>query len=91
MEITTIYGPMQEAILEKREGVVDNENEHTTWVEYWQAGEVLADRLLPGLQPSQVVHERDAAGPVRHCVHRSAHITLKKPVTLFGEVGRFGD
>ena len=29
---------MDEADLEKREGVVDNENEYTTWVEYWIPG-----------------------------------------------------
>jgi hypothetical protein len=26
---------MDDSLLEKREGTVDNENELTTWVEYW--------------------------------------------------------
>lgn len=26
---------MDESLLVKREGLVDNDNEHTTWVEYW--------------------------------------------------------
>jgi hypothetical protein len=33
--ILTTHGDMDTALLEKREGVVDNENEHSTWVEYW--------------------------------------------------------
>jgi len=33
--IPTKYGEMDEALLEKREGGYDNDNETTTWVEYW--------------------------------------------------------
>ena len=33
--ITTTKGLMDESLLEKKEGVVDNENESTTWVVYW--------------------------------------------------------
>jgi hypothetical protein len=50
--ITTTKGLMDESLLEKREGGLENDNESTTWVEYW-----IGDEL----------------------VHRSAHITLKKP------------
>jgi len=32
--ITTIHGELDERTLEKREGVVDDAREHTTWVEY---------------------------------------------------------
>jgi len=32
---------MDEALLEKREGNVDNDNEYTTWVEYWLDGELV--------------------------------------------------
>jgi hypothetical protein len=39
--ITTIYGDMDESTLEKVEGVVDNESEHTEWVEYWLKGELV--------------------------------------------------
>jgi len=39
--ITTTKGLMDEALLEKREGVIDNDNEHTTWVEYWHDGELV--------------------------------------------------
>ena len=53
---------MDESLLEKKEGFVDNDNEYTTWVEYWLAGEL---------------------------VHRSAHVTLKKSVTLSAEAASF--
>jgi hypothetical protein len=55
--VTTTKGDMDDSLLEKREGVVDNDNEFTTWVEYWQGDEL---------------------------VHRSAHVTLKKPPTFAG-------
>ena len=61
--ITTTKGDMDEALLEKREGGLDNDNEHTTWVEYWLEGEL---------------------------VHRSAHVTLKRPVAGLGETASFG-
>jgi hypothetical protein len=33
--ITTTYGDMDESLLEKKTGDVDNENEATTWTEYY--------------------------------------------------------
>ena len=39
--ITTTKGDMDESLLEKKEGTVDNENELTTWVEYWLEGELV--------------------------------------------------
>jgi hypothetical protein len=32
---------MDDSQLEKREGTVDNENELTSWVEYWLEGELV--------------------------------------------------
>jgi len=32
---------MDDSLLEKREGTVDNENELTTWVEYWLDSELV--------------------------------------------------
>lgn len=40
-QITTTKGLMDEELLEKKEGVVDNDNEYTTWVEYWLDGELV--------------------------------------------------
>jgi hypothetical protein len=62
MLVTTTKGDMDDSLLEKREGTVDNDNETTTWVEYWLEGEL---------------------------VHRSAHVTLKKTVTLTSSVASF--
>ena len=40
-DITTTKGEMEDSLLEKKEGVVDNDNEYTTWVEYWLEGELV--------------------------------------------------
>ena len=39
--ITTTKGDMDESLLEKKQGSVDNDNEYTTWVEYWLEGELV--------------------------------------------------
>ena len=39
--VTTTKGDMDDSLLEKREGSVDNENEYTTWTEYWLDGEIV--------------------------------------------------
>jgi len=39
--ITTTKGDMDESLLEHRSGEVDNENEFTTWTEYWLDGELV--------------------------------------------------
>jgi hypothetical protein len=36
-----VPGQMDESELEKREGFIDNEDEYTTWVEYWKDGELV--------------------------------------------------
>ena len=43
MLIPTTKGPIDDSLLIKKEGVVDDENEHTTWVEY-RLGEELVHR-----------------------------------------------
>jgi hypothetical protein len=44
MIITTIYGDMDEGLLVKSEGVLDNAYEHTTWTEYRMTDGVLVHR-----------------------------------------------
>ena len=39
--VTTTKGEMDESLLEKKEGSIDNDNEYTTWVEYWLDGELV--------------------------------------------------
>ena len=60
--IHTTKGDMDESLLEKRTGEIDNDNELTTWVEFYYQGEL---------------------------VHRSAHVTLKRNVSLDTKIGNF--
>jgi hypothetical protein len=39
--VNTTYGEMDESLLEKREGSFEDDNELTTWVEYWKDGELV--------------------------------------------------
>ena len=41
MLVTTTKGDMDDSLLVKQEGIVDNDDEHTTWVEYWLDGELV--------------------------------------------------
>lgn len=46
--IQTTIGEMDESLLWKREGFVEDENEYTTFVEYWhpRAGRALSEKTL---------------------------------------------
>jgi hypothetical protein len=39
--VTTTKGDMDDSLLEKKEGIIDNDNETTSWVEYWLEGELV--------------------------------------------------
>lgn len=41
MIVTTTKGDMDDSLLEHRSGQVDNENELTSWVEYWLEDELV--------------------------------------------------
>jgi hypothetical protein len=41
MIVTTTKGDMDDSLLEKREGSVENDTETTSWVEYWLDGEMV--------------------------------------------------
>lgn len=41
MIVTTTKGDMDDSLLDKREGSIDNEDEYTTWVEYWLMDELV--------------------------------------------------
>jgi hypothetical protein len=43
---------MDESLLEKREGSIDNDIEYTTWVEYWLEGELVHRSALVSLKTS---------------------------------------
>jgi len=61
MIITTTKGDMDDSLLEKKEGVVDNDNEHTTWVEYWLDGELVHRSVHVTLKKAAVFSEGVAA------------------------------
>jgi hypothetical protein len=39
--VTTTKGDMDDSLLEKKEGSLDNDIETTTWTEYWLDGELV--------------------------------------------------
>jgi hypothetical protein len=39
--VTTTKGDMDDSLLLKKEGIIDNDNETTQWVEYWLEGELV--------------------------------------------------
>jgi len=39
--VMTTKGYMDENLLEKKEGSVDNDNEYTRWIEFWLEGELV--------------------------------------------------
>lgn len=41
MIVTTTKGDMEDSLLEKKEGSIDNDNEYTIWTEYWLEGELV--------------------------------------------------
>jgi hypothetical protein len=59
--ITTTKGEMDESLLEKREGSVDNEIEYTTWVEYWLDGELVHRSAHVSLKTSPVLFAEAAS------------------------------
>ena len=54
MIVTTTKGAMDDSLLEKREGSVNNDNENTTWVEYWLADELVHRSAHVRLKKSMV-------------------------------------
>ena len=53
--VNTTKGEMDESLLEKKEGFVDNEDEYTTWVEYWLDGELVHRSVHVQLKKSVVL------------------------------------
>jgi cation transport regulator ChaC len=52
---------MDDSLLEKREGTVDNDNELTTWVEYWLEGELVHRSVHVQLKKMPVFAGAEAA------------------------------
>ena len=41
MIVTTTKGDMDDSLLERKDGSLDNDIEYTTWTEYWLDGELV--------------------------------------------------
>jgi hypothetical protein len=81
--ISTTKGQMDTAALQEREGRIDNENEETSWLEYWLLRESTGcdHHFDPRCQ------DADGSRPcLKGCgsllVHRSVHMRLKKPAVF---------
>lgn len=59
--INTTKGEMEESLLEKKEGFVDNDNEYTTWVEYWLNDELVHRSVHVQLKQMPVFAGAEAA------------------------------
>ena len=59
--VNTTKGEMDESLLEKKEGSVDNDNELTTWVEYWLDGELVHRSAHVQLKKSLVLSAEAAS------------------------------
>lgn len=81
MTVNTTLGPLDELLLVRHDGIIDNENESTTSVEY----------CLKGCSgPAHVTGQADAESHFcsQH-VHRSVHVTLKKVAAGESAAGSF--
>lgn len=82
--ISTTKGEIDEALLEKREGRIDDENELTDWIEYWLGGTPGCAHYIE--DPSRICES--CGGEL---VHRSAYVKLKKmPVFADPAINVFG-
>ena len=61
MLVNTTKGEMDESLLEKKTGFVDNDNEYTTWVEYWLDGELVHRSVHVHLKKALVMGATAAA------------------------------
>ena len=61
MIVTTTKGDMDTSLLEHRSGEVDNDNEFTTWTEYWLEGELVHRSVHVTLKKSPTFASAEAA------------------------------
>ena len=61
MIVTTTKGDMDDSLLEHRSGEVDNDNESTTWTEYWLDGELVHRSVHVTLKKMPVFAGAEAA------------------------------
>lgn len=80
--ITTTLGDMDDSQLKQTTGEIDNDVEHTTWVEY-----CLAE--CDGPAHTSNVPDESFYFCAKH-VHRSVNMVLKQGVEVFGTAAELG-
>lgn len=80
MIVNTMLGPIDESLLQKVEEAIDNDNEHTTSIEYC---------LKDCDGPAHKTGNRDSDGHFcnKH-IHRSAAVYVKQGLNLEGGIGK---
>lgn len=61
MIVTTTKGDMDDSLLERKDGSVDNDIEFTTWTEYWLDGELVHRSVHVTLKTSPPLFAEAAA------------------------------
>jgi len=59
--VTTTKGDMDDSLLEKKEGSLDNDIEYTTWTEYWLDGELVHRSVHVSLKTSPALFAEAAS------------------------------
>tara|TARA_R110000868_G_scaffold100202_6_gene275694 strand:- start:1219 stop:1410 length:192 start_codon:yes stop_codon:yes gene_type:complete len=59
--VTTTKGDMDDSLLERRDGSVDNDIELTTWTEYWLSNELVHRSVHVTLKTSPAMFAEAAA------------------------------
>lgn len=60
--VTTIHGDMDDSLLERKDGNFEDDNEVTSWVEYWLDGEIVHRSVCMHLKHPMVFAEPAIAG-----------------------------
>lgn len=61
MLVTTTYGDMDDSLLERKDGAFEDDNELTTWVEYWKDAELVHRSVHVTLKKMPVFAGAEAA------------------------------
>ena len=61
MIVTTTYGDMDDSLLERKDGAFEDDNELTTWVEYWKDAELVHRSVHVTLKKMPVFAGAEAA------------------------------
>jgi hypothetical protein len=59
--VTTTKGEMDDSLLERKDGSVDNDVEFTTWTEYWLEGELVHRSVHVSLKTSPALFAEAAS------------------------------